>query len=240
MHADNFRNFEVDGLSEHSRFGLNSADAPADYAETVNHCGMGVRADKRVGIENAVVFAFGFKNQSRQIFQIDLVYDSRRRRNDGKCLKCLLPPFEEFVAFLVSFKFLFEIFFKGVGSSGAVHLHRVVDDQIHGHERLDNGGIFSLFRGGVAHCGEIDKKRNARKVLQNYARHHKRHFVIFGRCGVPCGELFYVGFGCADAVAISQHAFQHYLYAHGQARHVEARLFKRFETVYITFRAAFF
>ena len=52
VHADNFRSQEIHGLAEHSRLGLNAAHAPADDAEAVDHSGVGIGADERVGIVN--------------------------------------------------------------------------------------------------------------------------------------------------------------------------------------------
>ena len=51
MHAHYFGGEQIDRLSEHARFRLNSADAPADHAEAVDHGGVRVGADERVGVE---------------------------------------------------------------------------------------------------------------------------------------------------------------------------------------------
>ena len=51
MHADDFRREEINRLSEHSRFRFDSAHAPADHAETVDHRRVRIGADERVGVE---------------------------------------------------------------------------------------------------------------------------------------------------------------------------------------------
>ncbi len=48
--TDNFGREEVDRLAKHARLRLDAADAPADDAETIDHGGVGVGADERVGI----------------------------------------------------------------------------------------------------------------------------------------------------------------------------------------------
>ena len=52
VHADHFRREEVNRLTEHAGFGLNSAHAPADNAEAVDHGRVGIGADESVGIKN--------------------------------------------------------------------------------------------------------------------------------------------------------------------------------------------
>ncbi len=240
VHAHNFGHFEVHGLSEHARFRLDSADAPAYDAKPVNHRCVGVRAHERVGVEDCFAVLFALEDEPRKVLHVDLVDNARRGRHDRKRLERLLPPFEEFVSFAVAFELLFEVLFESFGDSRAVHLHRVVYNQVHGHERLYHRGVFALFCGGVAHCREVYEQRNSREVLQNDSRNDEGNFVVAGVCRVPRRELFDVGFRCAVAVAVSEHAFEHNLYAHGQSRHVEARFFKLFEAVYITLCAAFF
>ena len=48
--ADDLRDQHGDGLAEHGGLGLDAADAPAEHAEAVDHGGVGVGADQRVGI----------------------------------------------------------------------------------------------------------------------------------------------------------------------------------------------
>ena len=50
LEADDLRDEHGDGLAEHGGLGLDAADAPAENAEAVDHGGVGVGADERVGI----------------------------------------------------------------------------------------------------------------------------------------------------------------------------------------------
>ena len=54
VHADDVRREEVHRLAEHAGLGLDAAHAPADHADAVDHGGVAVGADQRVGIADAV------------------------------------------------------------------------------------------------------------------------------------------------------------------------------------------
>ena len=51
VHADDFRREKINRLPEHAGFRLDSAHAPTDDAEAVDHRGVRIGADERVGIE---------------------------------------------------------------------------------------------------------------------------------------------------------------------------------------------
>lgn len=74
VYADNFGNFEIYGLPEHSGFRFNAPYAPADNSEPVNHRRVRVRAHERVGVEYFFALRrFGAEHEPREIFQIHLV-----------------------------------------------------------------------------------------------------------------------------------------------------------------------
>ena len=50
LEADDLRDQHRDRLAEHRRLGLDAADAPAEHGEAVDHRGVRVGADERVGI----------------------------------------------------------------------------------------------------------------------------------------------------------------------------------------------
>ena len=47
--TDHFGREQIERLAEHHGFGLDSADAPADHAQAVDHRGVAVGADERIG-----------------------------------------------------------------------------------------------------------------------------------------------------------------------------------------------
>ncbi len=55
LEADHVRNQHRDGLAEHCGLGLDAADAPAQHAEPVDHGGVRIGADERVGVGEAIL-----------------------------------------------------------------------------------------------------------------------------------------------------------------------------------------
>ena len=53
--SNHFRKQHVDRLAEHDRLGFDAADAPADDAQAVDHRGVRIGADQRIGIQRHVV-----------------------------------------------------------------------------------------------------------------------------------------------------------------------------------------
>ncbi len=51
LEADDLRNEHRHRLPEHGRLGFDAADAPAEAAQAVDHRGVGIGADERVGIK---------------------------------------------------------------------------------------------------------------------------------------------------------------------------------------------
>jgi hypothetical protein len=76
------------GLPEHRGLGLDAADAPAEHAEAVDHRGVRVGADERVGVGDALLVA----DDGGQVLQVDLVADALPGRHGAEALERLLPP----------------------------------------------------------------------------------------------------------------------------------------------------
>ena len=55
LEADDLGDEHGDRLAEHGRLGLDAADAPAEHAQAVDHGGVAVGADQRVGIGDLTV-----------------------------------------------------------------------------------------------------------------------------------------------------------------------------------------
>ena len=105
LESDDFGEQHRDGLAEHAGFGFDAADAPADDAEAVDHRGVRIGADQRVGIgERRRLLAIG-EDDRGEIFEIDLVHDAGVGRHDAEILEGVLAPAQEGVALLVALKF---------------------------------------------------------------------------------------------------------------------------------------
>jgi hypothetical protein len=61
-----------------------------------------------------------------------------------------------------------------------IDLHRVIDNQIDRHKRLDNLWVASESLHSTAHCREIDNQRNSSEVLQNNSRNDEWDLLVRG------------------------------------------------------------
>ena len=214
--ADDFGCEKIDWLAEHAGFGFDAAHAPTDDAESVDHRRVRIGPDQRVGVVDAIrgQHALG------EIFQIHLVDDADAGRDDLEGLERLLAPFEKLVAFAVALELHFEVLPHGLGGAEKVYLHGMVDHEIDGHERLDDLRVPFQARDDRPHCGEIDKQRHAREILQDDAGDNERDFLLRGRFGVPVGQGAHVALGHLLAVDIAQHGFEHDANADRQSRNL--------------------
>src|SRR6266542_4359790 len=214
MHADNVGRQEVNWLAEHSRFGLDTADAPPNHAEAVDHCRVRIGSDQRVGVIDAVFLKHAF----RQVFQIDLMHDADAGRDDLERVEGLHPPLQKLIARAVALEFDLHVFPQRVGRSGDVDLHRVVDDQVHWNQRLDDLRVLAEARHGRTHRGQVYEQRHAREILQDYAGHDERDFGHAGSLRLPIGQSAHVVFLDILAVAVAQHRFEYDANADGRLR----------------------
>jgi hypothetical protein len=102
---------------------------------------------------------------------------------------------------------------------------RVVDHQVHRHQRLDLLGVLAHLVGDVAHGGQVGQQRHAGEVLQHHAGDDERDLIDALGGGAPVGQLLDVFFGDLLAVAVAQHRFQHDADRHRQARDFRAQAF---------------
>ena len=93
---------------------------------------------------------------------------------------------------------------EGVLGAEVVHLHRVIDDEIDRHKRVDLLRIATEPGHRCAHRGDIDQHRHAGKVLQDHARRHKRQLDLGGLFGIPGRDAANVVFGDGKAIAVAQ------------------------------------
>ena len=224
VHADDFRREKINRLPEHARFRFDSADAPADDAEAVDHRRVRIGADERVGIENCRL-PFRAEHALGEIFEVHLVHDADARRNELESLERLLPPFQKLVALAVALEFHVHVQLQGLGRAGEIDLHRVIDHEIDRHERLDDLRIAAESLHRAAHRRQIDHQRHAGEILQNNARDDERNLFVRRRLRVPVRQRLDIFAPNFLAVAISQHRFEHDANADRQPRNLADALF---------------
>ena len=122
-------------LAEHGRLGLDAADAPAEHAQAVDHRGVRVGADERVGVGRAPSPAR--IDDAGQVLDVDLVDDAGARRHDLEVVERGLAPAQELVALAVALVLELDVALEGVGRAEQVGDDGVVDDQLGRRERVD-------------------------------------------------------------------------------------------------------
>ena len=98
LEADDAGDEHADRLAEHRRLGLDAADAPAQHAEAVDHRGVRVGADQRVGVGEPVAV----EDDAGEVLDVDLVHDAGAGRHDLELVERGLAPAQELVALLVA------------------------------------------------------------------------------------------------------------------------------------------
>ncbi len=193
-----------DGLAEHGRLRLDPAHSPAEHSEPVDHGGVRVGADQRVGVGLAVTAR---EHHPGQVLEVDLVADPRIRRHDLQLLERALAPSEELVALGVALELQLRVAGEGVRPAVRVGDHRVVDDQLRGNQRIDPGRVAAERHDGVAHGGQIDDRRDAREVLHQDAGRGEGDLVV-GLAALPPGQRLDVGGPDADAVLVAEQVLE--------------------------------
>ena len=123
-----------------------------------------------------------------QEFQVHLVDDAGVGRDDLEVRKGLLAPAQEDVAFLVALELDGGVPGHGPRAAEEIHLHRVVDHQLGGRERIDALGIAAQAPHGLAHRRQIHYRGDAGEILHQHPRRHEGD--LLGRLGlrIPARE----------------------------------------------------
>ena len=222
-------------LAQHGGLGLDPAHAPAQHGQAVDHGGMAVGAHQRVGIGQRpargvfVLDPDGFG----QILQVDLVADAGARRHDPEVGEGLLAPAQKGVAFAVALELPADVGLEGARRAEFVDHDRVIDDQIHGGQRVDPARVVAQRRHGLAHGGQIDDGGHAGEVLHQHAGGAEGDFLIGPAPLQPGPDRLDVGHRHRLAVLEAQQVFQQHLERKRQAGEVadSARGFLQAEIV---------
>ena len=121
-------------------------------------------------------------DDAREVLEIDLVDDAGVRRNDLEVAKRRLPPAQEGVALLVPLELELGVVTHRDARRVLVDLHRVVDHELGGQQRVDLLGVAAEVAHRVAHRREVDDRGHAGEVLEQHAR--RREGDLLARVGV--------------------------------------------------------
>jgi hypothetical protein len=209
--AHHLRDQHRNRLAEHRRLCLDPAHAPAEHAETVDHRGVRVGPDQRVGERLPVARL----HDTAQVLQVHLVADAGVGRHHLEVVERLLAPAQEGVALAVALELELRVALEGEPLREHVHLDRVVDHELHRDERVDLGGVAAELLHGVAHGGEVDDRGNAGEVLHEDARRPVGDLLGGLVLGRPPGHGL-----CALVLAVPDQVLEQHLQRVRQARHV--------------------
>ena len=145
-------------LAEHRGLGLDTADAPAQHAESVDHRGVAVGAHTGVGVGHPVAHHHG----AGQVLDVDLVHDAGARRHHLEVVEGALAPAQELVALAVAGVLDVDVALEGAGVAEHVDDHRVVDHHFGRRQRVHLLGIAAEVADRLAHGGEVDDARGHR------------------------------------------------------------------------------
>ena len=123
---DHLGNEHVDRLPEHDSLCLDPPYSPTNDAESIDHRRVTVGADERIGKEHSI----GLPNDLAEVFEVDLMDDSRRGGDDPKVVERFLSPLEELVSLAIAIEFLLAVDSEGNPGVEGIDLDGVVDDQI--------------------------------------------------------------------------------------------------------------
>src|SRR5690606_12216059 len=183
----------------------------AQYAQAVDHGGVGVGADYGVGIGAQHAVFLTREDDAGQILDVDLVDNAGARRYDAEVGEGILAPAQEGVAFLVALEFDGGVLGHRVRGAEVVDHDRVVNDQVGRGERIDALGVAAQAGHGVAHGGQVDHCRYTGEVLHDDPRRGKGDFSAGLGLGVPVEQRLDVLLGDVLAVLGTEQVFQQHL-----------------------------
>jgi len=208
-------------LAEHRGLGLDAAHAPAQHGQAIDHRGMAIGADQRVGIGDRLLAFLPGPHDLGQVLEIDLVADAGAGRNDAEIVEGLGAPAQETVALDVALIFELHIGAEGRIVAEIVDDHRMVDHQIDGNQRIDLRGVAAQFLHGVAHGGQIDHGGHAGEILHQHAG--RAEIDLVGRFALvlqPRGEGGDIFFFHRFAVFVAHQVLEQHTQCKRQAREV--------------------
>ncbi len=166
LKAHDLRDEHGGGLPQHGRFGLDSAHAPAQDSQPIDHGGVTVGTKHRVGIGPGLAVFLLDHDHARQVFQVDLVDNARAGRHHFEPVEGGLAPAQECIPLLVAVELDLAVARQGIGTSKHIDLDRVVDHKLRGNDRIDPGRIPTQLAQGVTHGRQVHHAGDTGEILQ--------------------------------------------------------------------------
>ena len=177
-----------DRLAEHRGLGFDPAHAPADDTETVDHRGVRIGTDERVGIRHRLAVGHLAEDDPGEVFEIDLMDDAGVGRDDAEVIEGFLAPAEERVALAVAAELEGRVQVGRVALHIVVDLHGVVDDEFDRLQRVDLAWIAAELDDAVAHGRQVDNCRHSGEVLEQHPGRREGDLLLRAGTDIPAGQ----------------------------------------------------
>ena len=181
-----------------------------------------MRVSSYEGVRIGYVFSVLIRPEDHlpQVFQVDLVHDSRVWRDHPEVVKTLLSPPQKSVAFDISRQLELSVVTERLCRTEAVHLNRMVNDQVHRLKGVDDFRPATHPLHGVSHGGEINDCRDSRKVLHEHPSWHKSNLFVLLGLGIPTGKCLNIRLCDEFVVLEAQEVLEQHLDRERQSRDI--------------------
>ena len=211
-----------DRLAQHGGLGLDTADAPAQHAQSVDHGGVAVGAHTGVRVCNLDLFPASFARPTAdhghpcQVLDVDLMHDSGSRRHHLEVIEGALAPAQELIALTVALVLQRNVALEGVRATEEVEDHRVVDDQLGGSQWIHLLGIATECGDGLAHGRQVNDAGHPGEVLHDHPGRGELNLGVRLGSGIPVGDRADVVGGDIGAVLGPEQVLGEHLQAVGE------------------------
>ncbi len=120
-------------------------------------------------------------DDAREVLDVHLMDDSSFRWNHAEVAERRLAPSKEHVPLAIALVLEVGVERERVGPAEVIHLHRVIDDELHRLQRIHLLRIPAELRDAVSHRREVHDAWNAGEILQEDARGHEGDLLVPGR-----------------------------------------------------------
>ena len=206
-----------DRLAHHGGFGLDAAHAPAEHAEPVDHRGVRVGSDQRVGEQP------GRPRPRRTLARYSRFTWWTMPVAGGhhpEPVEGGLAPLEELVALAIADELVIAVDPQRQRRGEGIDLHRVIDDEVARDQGVDQAGtavVAGQADDGGAHRRQVDHHRHPGEVLEHHAARPERHLGLGHLGGVVGGQGGHVGIAHHVAIVGAQHRLEQHLDRVGKA-----------------------
>ncbi len=138
---------------------------------------MRIGTHQGVGVGARAAVCLGVENHAPEIFQVDLVDDAGVRGHHLEVAEGRLTPTQEGIALAVARELDLVVRRESARAAVLIHLHRVVDDELCGGQRVYLFGVATEFHDGIAHRREVDDAGHTGEVLKDHAGRCECDFV---------------------------------------------------------------